>query len=138
MVRSAIAPETIVAVVAQNTRLKTKLEKSNSAYDVNRSNPGFPINPNRSSPINNPKPIKMNTTVPIQKSIRFFIIIFPVFLALVNPASTIAKPACIQNTNAAPIRNHTPNTSAEAASITNSLIVSSISSTSNHVNFILH
>ena len=48
--------------------------------------------------------------VPIQKSIRFFIKILPVFFALVNPASTIAKPACIQNTNAAPIRNQTPKT----------------------------
>ncbi len=44
----------------------------------------------------------------MQKSIRFFMIMFPVFFALVKPASTIAKPACIQNTNAAPIKNHTP------------------------------
>ncbi len=54
-------------------------------------------------------PIKNHMTVPIQKSIRFFIIILPEFFALVKPASTIAKPACIQNTNAAPIRNQTPN-----------------------------
>ena len=46
-------------------------------------------------------------TVPIQKSIRFFMMMFPAFLALVKPASHMAKPACIQNTNAAPIRNHT-------------------------------
>ena len=59
----------------------------------------------------------MNITVPIQKSIRFFIMIFPVFFALVKPASTIANPACIQNTNAAPIRNHTPNNMLEYSSI---------------------
>ena len=53
----------------------------------------------------------MKTTVPIQKSIRFFIRILPAFFALVKPVSTIANPACIQNTSAAPIRNQTPNTS---------------------------
>jgi len=37
--------------------------------------------------------------------------ILPVFFALVKPASTIAKPACIQNTSAAPIKNHTEKTS---------------------------
>ena len=72
---------------------------------------GLPMKPNKSSPSRNEKPIKMNITVPIQKSIRFFIRIFPAFLALVKPVSTMAKPACIQNTNAAPIRNHTPYTS---------------------------
>ena len=37
-------------------------------------------------------------------------IMLPVFFALVKPASTIANPACIQNTRAAPIKNQTPNT----------------------------
>ena len=41
----------------------------------------------------------------MQKSIRFFMMIFPAFFARVNPVSTMAKPACIQNTNAAPIKN---------------------------------
>ena len=73
------------------------------------SNPGLPMKPAKSSPNNKLKPIKMNITVPIQKSIKFFMIIFPEFFALVKPASTIAKPACIQNTNAAPMRNQTAN-----------------------------
>ena len=64
-----------------------------------------------SSPSRRLKPIRMKTTVPIQKSIRFFIRILPAFFALVKPVSTIANPACIQNTSAAPIRNQTPNTS---------------------------
>ena len=42
--RSAIAPETIVAVVAQKTRLNTKPEKSKVAYSVNTLKPGFPRN----------------------------------------------------------------------------------------------
>ena len=41
-VLSAIAPETIVAVVAQKTRLKTKPEKSNVAYSEKTENPGLP------------------------------------------------------------------------------------------------
>ena len=41
----------------------------------------------------------------MQKSIRFFMMMLPAFLARVKPVSTMAKPACIQNTSAAPIRN---------------------------------
>ena len=133
MVLSAIAPDTIVAVVAQNTRLNTKLEKSKFSYAVKRSNPGFPMKPARSSPSNRLNPIRINTTVPIQKSIKFFIMIFPVFLALVKPASTIAKPACIQKTRAAPIKNHTAKTSPCVASDIKLLISSLITSTSNYI-----
>ena len=63
----------------------------------------------------------------MQKSIRFFIMMLPVFFARVKPASTIAKPACIQNTSAAPIKNQTANTCSDVASVTSALIVSSIS-----------
>ena len=38
----------------------------------------------------------------MQKSIRFFIRILPVFLARVKPASHMANPACIKKTRAAP------------------------------------
>ena len=123
MVRSAMAPDTIVAVVAQNTKLNTKEDQLKSPYVVKISNPGFPINPTRSSPNNKLKPIKINTTVPIQKSIKFFIMMLPAFFALVKPASTIANPACIQNTNAAPIRNQTPNTSLSTAFIISSISI---------------
>ena len=58
-----------------------------------------------------------NATVPKQKSIKFFIMMLPAFLALVNPASTIANPACIKNTKAALIRYHIPNTSVKIFSI---------------------
>ena len=43
----------------------------------------------------------------MQKSIRFFIIMLPAFLARVKPVSTMAKPHCIKNTKIAPIKNHT-------------------------------
>ena len=38
----------------------------------------------------------------MQKSIRFFMRILPVFLALVKPASHMENPACMKNTRAAP------------------------------------
>ena len=61
----------------------------------------------------------------MQKSIKFFIIMLPAFFALVNPVSTIAKPACMKNTSAAPIKNHTPKTSLVTDSSTN-FVISSI------------
>ena len=78
--------------------------------------------PTRSSPSKSEKPIRMNITVPIQKSIRFFIMIFPAFFALVKPVSTMANPACIQNTNAAPIKNQTPKVCELMASIISCVI----------------
>ena len=41
----------------------------------------------------------------------------PAFFALVKPVSTIAKPACIKNTSAAPIKNQIPKTSVPTASL---------------------
>ena len=40
----------------------------------------------------------------MQKSIRFFMRMLPVFLARVKPASHMAKPACMRKTMAAPTR----------------------------------
>ena len=40
----------------------------------------------------------------MQKSMRFFIRMLPVFLARVKPASHMAKPACMKKTSAAPTR----------------------------------
>ena len=64
--------------------------------------------PSAFSPNISPNPKVTNTAVPIQKSIRFFMMILPAFFALAKPDSTIANPACIQNTSAAPIKNHMP------------------------------
>ena len=67
--------------------------------------PIFPINP-LPAPNIRPKPTSQKTGVPIQKSIRFFIIMLPAFLARVKPVSTIANPACIKKTSAAPTSTH--------------------------------
>ena len=107
-------PETIVAAVAQKTKLKTNVEapvnpsagaSMNLAKFANKSMFGMPIKPKRaSSPIMSPKPRTMKTAVPIQKSIKFFMMMLPAFLALVKPVSTMANPACMKKTRAAPIK----------------------------------
>ena len=51
-----------------------------------------------------PKPVSQNKGVPMAKSIRFFMIMLPAFFALVKPVSTMAKPACMKKTRAAPNR----------------------------------
>jgi hypothetical protein len=38
---------------------------------------------------------------PMQKSIKFFIMMLAAFLARVKPVSTMANPACMKNTKAA-------------------------------------
>ena len=104
-----MAPETMVAQVAQNTRLKKKVDQSYVAKLVNRSRLGMPTKPNSaSSPIRSPAPSKINTMVPRQKSSRFFMMMLPAFFARVKPVSTIAKPACMNQTRMAPIKNQTP------------------------------
>jgi len=40
----------------------------------------------------------------MQKSIRFFMMMLPAFFARVKPVSTMAKPACMRKTMAAPTR----------------------------------
>ena len=65
----------------------------------------------------------MKTAVPIQKSIKFFIRIFPAFLARQNPHSSAANPACMKNTSAAPIRNHMPKTSDVTDSVISSIML---------------
>ena len=54
-----------------------------------------------------PYPIAQYAIEPTEKSIRFFMIMFTAFLALVKPASTIANPACMKKTRKAAIRVHT-------------------------------
>ena len=113
LVRSAIAPETIVADVAQNTVWKIKnAQKGTPSGSIPEPQcasvaipPIFPINP-LPAPNIRPKPTSQKTGVPIQKSIRFFIIMLPAFLARVKPVSTIANPACIKKTSAAPTSTH--------------------------------
>ena len=53
-----------------------------------------------------PKPRIQKTGVPMQKSMRFFMTMLPAFLARVKPVSTMAKPACMKKTSAAPMSTH--------------------------------
>ncbi|MPN55501.1 hypothetical protein SDC9_203185 [bioreactor metagenome] len=55
-------------------------------------------------------PIRKNPNDPSTKSIRFFMMMFAAFLARVKPVSTIAKPACIKNTNTVPSKVHNVST----------------------------
>ena len=48
-----------------------------------------------------PQPIAANTRMPMDTSIRFFIMMLAAFLARVSPASTSAKPGCMRNTSTA-------------------------------------
>lgn len=92
-------------------------------YLVKTSKLNPPANPCRIfSPSISEAPQINHMTVPMQKSIRFFIIMLPAFFALVKPASHMANPACIQNTSAAPARNHTAKTSPSNAFIISSVI----------------
>ena len=92
-------------------------------YLVKTSKLNPPANPCRIFPPSISEAPQINhMTVPMQKSIRFFIIMLPAFFALVKPASHMANPACIQNTSAAPARNHTAKTSPSNAFIISSVI----------------
>ena len=99
----------MVAVVAQNTRLKKKVDQSYVAKLLNMSRLGMPTSPkSASSPIKSPAPSSTNTMVPRQKSSRFFMMMLPACFARVKPVSTMANPACMNQTRMAPIKNQTP------------------------------
>ena len=107
--RSAMAPETMVAAVAQNTVWKmTKATgrkcTGTGIISLNKEvqSADKQARPQRTS---DRSPEARKPGVPTQKSIRFFMMILPAFLARVNPVSTMAKPACIKNTSAAPDKN---------------------------------
>ena len=113
-VRSAMEPDTMVAAVAQNTvwkMMKTPIGSplnipSASANVVGLKNPLIPTIPFQSVPCIRANPKTKKSKLPRTKSIIFFIKMLPVFLALVKPASHIAKPACIKYTRIAPIMVH--------------------------------
>ena len=109
-VRSATAPETMVAAVAANITWNTQKVKSENASSTTapaRKNLLEPNSPAASAPNMMPKPIAQNASVPMEKSIRFFIMMLAAFLARVNPVSSMANPACIRNTSTAAINVHT-------------------------------
>lgn len=110
-VRSAMAPDTIVAEVAQNTVWKMRNPSIGSPLSMIfaiasiSKKCGAPTNP----PVPNikPNPIIQNNNEPKMKSTKFFIRILAVFFERVNPASTRAKPGCMKNTSIAANNIHT-------------------------------
>ena len=90
-----MAPDTIVAAVAANTTWKNQFIVSPLA----RKKSLVPIKPPADSPYIRPQPIAQYRMAPAEKSIRFFMMMFPAFLARVRPVSTMANPACIKNTS---------------------------------------
>ena len=104
--RSAIAPDTMVAAVAAKTVWKSKKayiqlasspKERASGLGKNSPQPKIPS----AAPNMRPKPIAQNARAPMEKSIRFFMRMLTAFLARVKPHSTRAKPACMKNTRKA-------------------------------------
>ncbi len=65
-----------------------------------------PNQPVEVAPNMSPKPMAQKAMEPMEKSMRFFIMMLMEFLARVKPASTMAKPACMKNTRAAATSVH--------------------------------
>ena len=111
LVRSAIAPDTMVAAVAQNTVWKIRNPSMGSPLSMTLSimsrlkKCGVPTKP--PTPNINPKPMNQKRMEPNIKSIRFFISTLAVFLVRINPASTKANPGCMKNTSMAASSIHT-------------------------------
>ena len=110
LVRSAMAPDTMVALVAQNTVWKISSPSVGSPlalwYHDRSPKFGMPIKPAPSEPYIMPKPTNQKSTEPIMKSTKFLNKMFAVFFRRVNPASHRAKPGCMKNTRAAASNSH--------------------------------
>jgi len=106
-VRSAMAPDTIVAAVAQNTVWNMRNPSVGRPLSMKERSKkwGIPMNP--PAPNINPKPINQYSKEPNMKSTKFFIRMLAVFFTLVKPASTNANPGCMKNTSIAASNIHT-------------------------------
>ena len=101
--RSASAPETIVAAVAANAHWKKKVAASETpSVSVSPPSAGKnespPMKPPCEPPKAKPKPTAHQTTPPSEASSTFFIRMLVVFLTRTKPASSMPKPACMKNT----------------------------------------
>ena len=103
-VLSAMDPETMVAAVAQKTTWNIQnasTQGSPPTLKSDRKKPEVPNQPVDDAPNIIPKPTAQKARDPMEKSIRFFIMMLTAFFARVKPVSTMANPACIKNTRAA-------------------------------------
>ena len=106
-----MAPDTMVAEVAQNTVWKIRKPSIGRPFWMMRSMAsrskicGVP----NTSPTPNisPNPMNQKRMEPTMKSTKFFIRMLAVFLLRVNPASTRANPGCMKNTSIAASSIHT-------------------------------
>jgi hypothetical protein len=103
-----MAPDTIVAAVAQKPPGTSRRPGPRGPVPVKslRKKPVVPNQPVDVAPNIRPKPMAQKARVPMEKSMRFFIMMLMAFLARVKPVSTMAKPACMKNTRAAATSVH--------------------------------
>ena len=103
LVRSAIPPDTMVADVAQKTVWKNKVHSAGIFESPMKDQSKRWISPMKPLPVPcmMPKPMNQKSMEPTMKSTKFFISMLAVFLERVKPASTRAKPGCIQKTSIA-------------------------------------
>jgi hypothetical protein len=118
LMRSATAPETIVAAVPQNTSWKKNLAQSGTpvhemaeytplyasptagelSVPVTMNRPFCPMKP-LPSPNIKPQPKSRNPSDETAKTMKFFDKMFTLFLARAKPLSTLAKPRFMKNTS---------------------------------------
>ena len=104
LVRSATAPETIVADVAANANSNSqKLKWYCSSLKFARAKYVLPMNglPPLALPYAKAKPTAQNAMAPTQASNTFLRRMFFVFFARTRPAVSMAKPVCIKKTSIA-------------------------------------
>ena len=137
LVRSAIAPDTMVAAVAQNTVWNIRNPSIGSPLSIMESmmlrskKCGAPTK----LPIPNisPNPMNQNRSEPNMKSTKFFIRMLAVFLVRVNPASTKANPGCMKNTSMAASSIHTVLMPVASSPIASMIVVGALSGTATAV-----
>ena len=119
--RSAIAPETIVAAVAANANWKIQPDQSSKAQRKKWPSPKKLFDDSPFTPYATAQPMAQKASAPMETSMMFFIRMFAVFFARTNPASSMAKPACMKNTRNAAISSHAVSIAAIRSAICSSV-----------------
>ncbi len=114
--RSAIAPETIVAEVATKTAWKSqKVQILDSPLKSESHAISPPTQPPSDDPNISEKPSSKKEIIATQKSATFFITTLRQFFARTAPSSKRQKPACMKNTRAAQSSTNIPSVSARSS-----------------------
>ena len=101
-------PATIVAAAPQNAAWKSQNASSGMSAPLSAPTRNQPLRPMNAFPSPNmiAYPNMKNPIDAMQKSRKFFVRIFVVFFARMNPASTMPNPACIKKTRNAATSTH--------------------------------